>query len=115
MILFSHRPKLGVSVAVTSEDGQLRVAVATTHNRLDTFSRARARRILTGRLNTTPDFVFNSGIDVHDFMQAFKSWFKPTPDESDEVFPRKISKRRGKIREMILSKTGEIIASQVPF
>jgi hypothetical protein len=115
MILFSHRPKLGVSVAVTSVNGELRLAIATTNNRLDTFSRDRARRILKGRLNTTPDFVFNSGVDAQGFMQAFKSWFKPTPDESDEVFPRKISKRRGKIREMILNKVKEIVASQVPF
>lgn len=114
MILYSHRPKLGVSVAVTVFDGKLRLAIATTHSRLDKFSRKRARLILAGRLGTTPDFETNSVSDLVGFMHAFKAWFKPTTDETDGLFPKKIAKRRNKIREIILNKAEEIASSQVP-
>ena len=115
MILFSHRPKLGVSVAATSVDGRLRVAVAQTHSRLDSFSRSRARQILTGRLQSeeSSSVVYDSNISVHDFMNAFKDWFKPTPDESDEVFPKKLHKRRDKVYEMIVNKATQIVTGAI--
>ena len=115
MILYSHRPKLGVSVAAISLDGQLRIAVAQTHSRLDSFSRARARQILNGRLGNKPDLTYDTNLSVHDFMNAFKAWFKPTVDESDSTFPKKIAKRRNKIFEMIASKSTEIVTESVPF
>ncbi len=115
MILFSHRPKLGVSVAAVAENGRLKLSIATTHSRLDVFSRDRARKILKGRLSASPDEIYMTHLTVHDFMNAFKAWFKPTPDESDPTFPRKISKRRSKIREMILCKAQEIIYEECPF
>ena len=115
MILYSHRPKLGVSVAAKAENGILRVAIATTHNRLDTFSRQRARQILTGRLESPVTIAYRTDLTVHDFMNAFKAWFKPTPDESDSTFPKKLAKRRDKIFELILAKAEEIVAESVPF
>jgi hypothetical protein len=115
MILYSHRPKLGVSVAAVSKDGQLHIAVATTHSRLDSFSRARARQILNGRLNIMPHLTYVTDISVQDFMRAFKAWFKPTVDESDSTFPKKIAKRRNKIFEMIVAKSTDIVEESVPF
>lgn len=110
MILFSHRPKLGVSVAVMADDGLLRFAVAVTHNRLDSFSRSRARQILTGRLETTSSKLFRTSLDAQEFMKRFKAWFKPTSDESDNIFPKKLHKRRQKIVELILAKAEFIVA-----
>lgn len=115
MILFSHRPKLGVSVAATTKNGKLRFAVAIVHNRLDTFSRERARRILVGRLQEEETSeVYDTDLTVHDFMNAFKDWFKPTPDESDKTFPKKLHKRRGKIYEMIVDKATQIVFVKDP-
>jgi hypothetical protein len=48
-------------------------------------------------------------------MNAFKAWFKPTVDESDSTFPKKIAKRRNKIFEMIAEKSTEIVTESVPF
>lgn len=110
MILYSHRSKLGVSVAATSVDGILKIAIATTHSRLDAFSRARARQILDGRLKASTAIAYRTDLSTRDFMNAFKAWFKPTPDESDNTFPAKISKRRDKICQMILEKADDIIA-----
>lgn len=101
-ILFTHRPAAGVSVAATSENGVLYVAFALTNDgtsrkqyfypeRRDTFSRAKARSILTGRLASMIQtgqpvnlgLMFATELSSRKFIESFRRVFKPTEDESD--------------------------------
>lgn len=114
MILYSHRPKLGVSVAVQKVGDRLALAVAITNRKLDTFSRERARKILQGRLESSPTIEYVTNLTVQQFMSQFKKWFKPTPDESDDTFPKKIWKRRSKIIQRITYVSTFIVQHQEP-
>lgn len=101
-VLFTHRPAAGVSVGVVSENGVLYVAFALTNDgtsrkqyfypeRRDSFSRAKARSILTGRLERMVEtgesvnlgIVFSTDMNSRKFIEAFRKTFKPTEDESD--------------------------------
>ena len=118
-IIFSHRPKAGVSAGAFNEEGKLFVAFAFTNDgfscngikhadRLDSFSRAVARAIITGRIENlrTPSgqfvadpgssvfreqptetafgLVFETDMPARVFMARFRETFKPTVDESDD-------------------------------
>ena len=103
-ILFSHRPKLGVSVGVTAHNGQLFLAASFTNDgtsrngvlhedRIDRFSRDMARKIVTGRLEQAiagnkPSFaiVLSTNLSAKEFMHSFRESFKPDPYEEDHAF-----------------------------
>ncbi len=129
-IIFSHRPIAGVSVGAFTENGRLFVAFSFTNDgisrnglmhkdRLDIFSRSKARKIIEGRINKmripsgqftkfgegpngrsvlleqpTPTrfgIVFDTSMSAQAFMSAFRETFKPTPDESDEFMSLVVS------------------------
>lgn len=101
-VIFSHRPRAGVSVAATTVGDKLFFAVAfvndgTSRNqvfhpeRRDAFSRPVARNILKGRLaalengiDTDMGVTFSTSLDARAFMAKFRETFKPDQDESDE-------------------------------
>lgn len=104
-ILFSHRPQAGVSVGVTEHEGQLYLAAALTNDgssrnglvhsdRIDSFSREMARKIIVGRLelaiagNLHPKFAIrlSTTIPAKEFLYAFRLLFKPDPHETDATF-----------------------------
>jgi hypothetical protein len=104
--VYSHRPAAGVSVAAKNANSRLIVAFAlvndgTSRNgvfwsdRHDAFSRPTARQILNGRIEAAQNapgidvpmtVVFETDLSARKFMAAFRGVFKPTLDETDEVF-----------------------------
>lgn len=104
-ILFSHRPKAGISIGVLSDNGRLFIALALTNDgwsrnqhfhkdRQDSFSRSRSRSIIEGRINTLKEqgtngqfqFEFATDMTSGEFLRAFREWFKPTHEETDTTF-----------------------------
>lgn len=110
---FTHRPIAGVSVGVYKTDpGNLYIAASFTNDgtsrngnyrpdRTDAFSRARARLIITGRLQDAITsgvksdkgfvFLFLTDKTVPEFMREFRKVFKPELDESDDVLHNRFS------------------------
>lgn len=104
-IVFSHRPKSGVSVGALSTGDRLFVAIALTNDgwslnhkfhedRKDSFSRSRSRSIIAGRIKNAQEnpqsceftFSFQTNVKAADFMHAFREWFKPSHEEKDNNF-----------------------------
>lgn len=104
--VYSHRPAAGVSVGAKNANSRLIVAFAlvndgTSRNgvlwpdRHDAFSRPTARQILNGRLEAAQNnpgtdvpmtVVFETDLSARRFMAQFRTIFKPTLDETDDVF-----------------------------
>lgn len=112
-VLFTHRPAAGVSVGAVSENGVLYVAFALTNDgtsrkqyfypeRRDSFSRAKARSILTGRLERMTEtklpvhlgIIFGTDMNARKFIETFRKTFKPTEDESDTFLNEEIPEYR---------------------
>lgn len=111
-LVFSHRPETGVSVGAYSEGGRLYVAASLVNDgtsltglvhedRIDTFSRPRARQIITGRIQKAVEtfavggeflehdrftVTFATDMTAKEFMYGFRQVFKPDHEESDETF-----------------------------
>lgn len=128
-ILFSHRPKLGVSLGAVSENGQLFIALALTNDgisrnnlfhkeRRDMFSRVRACNIIAGRIkamrkpslfvtNNMVQASFGTNITAKDFIRELRIWFKPIYEETDATFND--IKIRDRIISMIWEKARQIV------
>lgn len=109
--VFSHRPLAGISVGARSHNGRLYVAFALVNDgtssngvfwkeRRDNFSRPIARRIINGRIDAaieerdsnlgsvdifTP-LEFDTDMTARQFIRDLRPLFKPSHDESDDVF-----------------------------
>lgn len=105
-IFYSHRPSMGISVAVTNDNsGNLFFAMCITNDgmtkngnfddkREDRFSREMSRNILNGRLASLMegkecDFglaFYNFKMDARAFVAKFREKFKPDVNEMDSTF-----------------------------
>lgn len=106
MTTYSHRPELGISIAIQVENGVASIAGSFVNDgfsrmgffhkeRQDHFCRATARNILNGRLKAVSEggessFVFacdvGEGVTPTDIIKILRPNFKPTHDESDDLF-----------------------------
>lgn len=100
-VIFSHRPRTGVSVAASSDGNKLFFAIALTNDgvsrnsilhedRRDSFSRDKARNILRGRIEALVNgrshnmgAVYETALNARDFMARFRETFKPDVEEND--------------------------------
>lgn len=98
-IIFSHRPLAGISVGVCDiEGGSVRFAYALTNDgtslnqiyhadRCDSFCRKTARMIIRGRLESnSSSIIIGTDLSSRQFIAEFRKLFKPTVDETDDVF-----------------------------
>jgi len=103
-VIFSHRPRTGISVGASSDGSRLTVALSlvndgTSRNgivwadRIDSFSRSVARSIIEGRIadvrgGSSSDFVvtFETDMTARAFMAEFRRRFKPCVNETDATF-----------------------------
>jgi hypothetical protein len=93
---FSHRPKAGISVGITTIGDKVYIAACFTHSNKDRFNRSIARSILTQRLtsvirdNKDVEFIavghIPEGITERKIINRLRESFKPDPLEQDATF-----------------------------